>query len=175
MIKIAITGPESSGKSTLTKFLADYYDAPFCAEYAREYLTIHQGFYIQQDLDKIAAGQQKQWNALQEHKIAFYDTEMTVIFIWSNVKFGSVSPLIENAIEHQTFTHYLLCKPDIPWEDDPLRENQFDRDALFELYLEELSKRKFPFTIIEGDNIKREAKATDIIDHLLVTHNSSCF
>ena len=38
IIRIAITGPESTGKSMLTAQLAKHYKAVMVAEYAREYL-----------------------------------------------------------------------------------------------------------------------------------------
>jgi len=66
------------------------------------------------------------------------DTELTVIKIWSEYKYNSCSEFILNSYENQAFDHYFLCKPDIPWEPDPLRENENERDELFQLYLAEL-------------------------------------
>ena len=37
-IKICLFGPESSGKSTLSRKLSQHYNAPLVPEYAREYL-----------------------------------------------------------------------------------------------------------------------------------------
>ena len=37
-IKIVLYGPESTGKSTLAKQLAEYYKTDYVQEYAREYL-----------------------------------------------------------------------------------------------------------------------------------------
>ncbi len=37
-IKVVLFGPESTGKSTLAKELADHYNSIYIEEYAREYL-----------------------------------------------------------------------------------------------------------------------------------------
>jgi NadR type nicotinamide-nucleotide adenylyltransferase len=175
MLNIAITGPESTGKSELTAYLADYFDAPFSEEYAREYLEEQNGKYHVEDLNEIAIEQQQRWNNLKKAPLAFYDTEMLVLNIWSMVKFGKVSSIIQNALENQYFDHYLLCKPDIPWAPDPLRESQDVRDQLFEMYVALLKEKNFPFTVISGSFFNREQSAVRIVEDLLLTKNAKCF
>jgi len=174
MLKIAITGPESSGKSSLTNYLSNYYDAPFCQEYARDYLSKKEGSYNQNDLDQIAKGQLQHWENVKESAIAFYDTEMLVMKVWSSVKYGNVSSFISKALLNQDFHHYLLCKPDIPWELDPLRENPGNREELFNMYLELLEEKKLPYTVIAGNFSKRNSSAVHLIDDLLLTENARC-
>ena len=53
---IVITGPESSGKTTLTKALAKAFKTGYTEEYSREYLNCNSK-YKQEDLLKIAQGQ----------------------------------------------------------------------------------------------------------------------
>jgi nicotinamide riboside kinase len=48
--KIALTGPESSGKSTLARQLATYFDAPVVPEYARLFLSLLGRPYVEADL-----------------------------------------------------------------------------------------------------------------------------
>ena len=57
VIKIVIIGPESTGKSTLCEELAQHYDAPWCPEFAREYLLTYGTDYQYEDLLTIAKGQ----------------------------------------------------------------------------------------------------------------------
>lgn len=57
--KIVVIGPESTGKSTLCKLLAKYYNTLWCPEYAREYLLMHGVAYTYNDLLTIAKGQLK--------------------------------------------------------------------------------------------------------------------
>ena len=148
MTKIIVTGSESSGKTTICKSLSNYYNTPFAEEYSRMYLNSLQRDYRQEDLLEIAKGQLK---SNQENQIC--DTDLITIKIWSNYKYGNCNNWILEQIEKQKTENrfYLLCKPDIPWESDPLRENPTNREELFEIYKEEIEKLKHNYSIIEGD------------------------
>lgn len=146
-IKIAFTGPESSGKTTLAKRVAELFNGICIEEYAREYLINKLG-YEQKDLDIIAKNQYENWNV--EGDLIIADTELTVIKIWSEYRYNYCSEYILEKYNNQDFDHYFLCKPDIPWEEDPLRENPNNREELFELYLNELKLSNRRFTILEG-------------------------
>ena len=62
--KIVVIGPESTGKSTLCGYLADYYKTIWCPEFAREYLLENGTTYTVDDLITIAKGQ---LDAEQQH------------------------------------------------------------------------------------------------------------
>lgn len=150
-LRIAFTGPESCGKTTLAVWLSSFLELPCIAEYARTYLA-DQSAYLQEDLVVMATKQVALWP--NEGFIA--DTEMHVFEIWSKVKFAEVSPAISTLLASQSFDHYFLCAPDIPWEADPLRENPIDRHYLFEMYLNALQKNKRNFTVLTGSLEKRQ-------------------
>ena len=154
---IVITGPESSGKTTLTKALAKELNLGYTEEYAREYLNSNSN-YIQEDLLHIAKGQLQNEKA-NLNPIAIHDTDLITIKIWSEYKYNQCNPWIIEQIEEQKNKNrlYLLCKPDIPWEADPLRENPINRAELFEIFLSEIQNTKHPYFIIEGE--KRLEKA----------------
>jgi nicotinamide riboside kinase len=57
MKKIAVIGPESTGKSTLSEQLAVHYKTQWVPEYAREYLLQHGNKYTFDDLLIIAKNQ----------------------------------------------------------------------------------------------------------------------
>jgi len=149
MLKVIITGPESSGKTTLCKSLSNHFKIPFSKEYARKYLEKIERKYNKEDLIKIAEAQLK-----SEQKLKILDTDLITIKIWSYYKYGSCDKWILEQVEKQKHTKrfYLLCKPDIAWEEDKLRENPKNRMELFELYKKELKKLKHDFFIIEGND-----------------------
>ena len=163
-LRIALTGPESSGKTTIAKLLAEKMNGIFIPEFARQYLQ-NKSHYFQNDLDEIARGQMKQWQIEEDLLIA--DTELTVIKIWSEFKYNNCSEFILNSYENQAFDHYFLCEPDIPWEPDPLRENENEREELFELYLAELKQMKRPFTILSENLENRLALCDAVISNLV--------
>ena len=149
MLKIIITGPESSGKTTLCKALSTHFEIPFTEEYAREYLNNLESDYTQSHLLEIAKGQ-----LLSEHNAQILDTDLITIKIWSEYKYGNCNKWILEQIEKQKIEKrfYLLCKPDIPWEAQPQRENPNDRVELFEIYKQELDNLGHNYFIVEGEN-----------------------
>lgn len=152
--RIAITGPESSGKSTLAKSLAQHFNTVYVPEFARQYLNDLNRPYNYNDIEFIAKQQMKLEEKLIKNaeRFLFCDSDMLVTKIWCDVKFGKCHPWIENAVEENRYDLYLLCKTDIPWQKDPLREDENNRDKLFELYKKELESREFPFKIISGND-----------------------
>ncbi len=149
MLKIIVTGPESSGKTTLSKALSTHFEIPFTEEYAREYLNNLESDYTQSHLLEIAKEQ-----LLSEHNAQILDTDLITIKIWSNYKYGNCDKWIIDQIEKQKTEKrfYLLCKADIPWEGDPQRENPNDRVELFEIYKQELDNLGHNYFIVEGEN-----------------------
>ena len=151
MTKIIVTGPESSGKTTLCKSLSEHLNIPFIEEFSREYLNKQSGNYTQSDLIRIAKEQLLKEQINEE--ILICDTDLITIKIWSEYKYGSCDNWILEQIEKQKNENrfYLLCKPDIPWKADPLRENPANRETLFEIYKEELEKLKHNYFTVKGD------------------------
>jgi NadR type nicotinamide-nucleotide adenylyltransferase len=161
MIKIIITGPECSGKTSLTKSLATFFKASMVEEYAREYISKLDRKYIKKDLLEIAKIQLKSEKKLKNKKIIFCDTDLLTIKIWSEFKFGECDQEILQNIESRKLENhlYILCKPDIDWVFDPQRENQFDRDNLFVIYKKQLEEYGFNYFVIEkNDRLNKSIK-----------------
>lgn len=165
MIKVAITGPESSGKTTLSEQLANHFNVEWVPEFARTYLIERGGAYTQEDLDSIAKGQFEEMEKVQNRELVFYDTDLTVIKIWSEYKYNSSSTKIDELLRKQEVDLYLLCKPDLPWEEDPLRENPNNREVLYDLYLDALKDKGVTFAIISGTPKER-------LEHAIATVNT---
>lgn len=172
MIRIAITGPEASGKSELSKKLANHFHTSFAPEFAREYLEKKEGVYNFKDLDQIALGQiaNEETAMKKTGDICFFDTDILVLYVWSSFRFGRVSDLIKAALEERSYDFWLLCKPDLPWEEDQLRESpdQKERDELFEIYRKYLQKNHpNKYAVIDGFGNARFQKAVNAIKEIL--------
>lgn len=171
ILRIAVTGPESSGKSELSKGLAAHFRAPMAGEFARTFLAASQGHYTKDDLIEICHGQ----IALEEEAIAkandlvVFDTDMLVLKIWALFRFGSIPQEIERAHSLRRYDLRLLCKPDLPWTPDPFRESpdQSERDLLFSIYEKQLVDMRVPFTIVSGTGTQRLHNAIEGIDAFL--------
>jgi NadR type nicotinamide-nucleotide adenylyltransferase len=168
MKKIAIVGPESTGKTQLTRSLARRYNTVWVAEYAREYLEKLDRPYEADDLILIAQGQLDAEKAAGAwaNRWLFCDTNLLVIDIWSQVKYGETHPAIVRAMELDSYALHLLTAPDLPWEPDPLREHPHARDELFVQYENALQQAGVPYAVIQGKGDERVQQAIDLIDAL---------
>ena len=165
-MRIAITGPESTGKSELASKLAQHFHTLWVPEYAREYLNTLGRPYEYEDIAIIARKQIEQENALAKKakKLLFCDTDFLVTKIWSIYKYGKCDPWIEEMAESHRYDLYLLCNIDLPWEDDPLREHPGQRDELFRMYLKELKSIHASFILVSGTGKNRTDRAISAIE-----------
>jgi nicotinamide riboside kinase len=90
---------------------------------------------------------------------------MTVMRIWDQVKYGEISTLIEDLALSESYTILFVCKPDFPWEEDPLREHPEARNELFELYLQDLKIRQVPYHMLEGSLEERISRILKLLPH----------
>ncbi len=156
IVKIAVTGPESSGKSFTSEYLARFFDGWVVPEFGREYLNHLDRPYTYQDILSIARGQMDIEKKItvdaikNEVDIIFFDTELINTKIWADEKYRECDQLILEGILQSDYDHYLLMKPDIAWQPDPQRENPGDRDRLFDLYIQHLNDLKKSYTIVQG-------------------------
>ena len=164
MIKIAFLGPESSGKTTLAEMLTKKLNCSLVSEYARKYLE-NKPDYSVQDLKKIAEGQSRELYKKSKKREMFLisDTCLIDIEIWSEVKFKTLDPEIKKNSDEEKFDIYFLCRPDITWEEDHLRESPLNRDFLFDKFKEKLSSRKKKYYEVYGRLDNRLAFCLDII------------
>ena len=144
---LVITGPESSGKTTLANRLSQQFGVALVTEFAREYLEINGADYNYDDLIMIGKCQNiQEKDGHIRFPFVICDTDIITIDIWSEEIFGKSIQLPNNFKDKK---HYLLCKPDILWEPDPLRENPVDRSRLFELYEEYLMTHDLSYEVLD--------------------------
>lgn len=176
--KIAVIGPESTGKSSLCEQLAQHYNTRWVPEYARTYLLDHGMNYSYQDLLTIAKGQlaweDKYFDELKsltiDHSPLFIDTNMYVMKVWCEFVFGRCHDWILHQIAQREYDLYLLCNTDLPWVKDELREypDLESRQKLFHIYKDIMINQPVPWIEISGDYSQRFSKAVVAVDDLLV-------
>ena len=154
MFKVAIIGPESSGKSTLARYLANRYQGILVPEYAREYVERKGTTDVTYDeLCEIAKHQIEELELIanSQQPTAFFDTELIVTKVWFDYVFGRVPEWLNEAIRRFPMDVYLLTRPDLPWVPDPARSNGSDaiRRELFDRYEAEIQALNIPYYIIE--------------------------
>jgi NadR type nicotinamide-nucleotide adenylyltransferase len=170
MIKrIAITGPESTGKSSLAEKLANHFGTRWVPEYARAYLEKLGRPYEKSDLVEMAKGQMLQEDEMvkKADRLLFCDTDLLVFKIWCQHRFGHLHPTISENYERRQYHLYLLTNIDIPWKYDPQREHPHLRQFFFQWYERELKKKDQPYVIISGDHRQRFDSAVEAVENLM--------
>lgn len=168
--KVCVIGPECTGKSTLTRKLADHYQTPYVDEYARAYLDKLSRPYEQSDLLKIAHGQMRmedEWMR-DANRVLICDTNLLVVKVWSEHKYGNCEAEILEQMGHRHYDLYLLTDIDIPWENDPQREHPDKREYFWKIYQHEVQQSGVPYVEIRGNFDERSAAAINAIDSMLV-------
>ncbi|MGV3585757.1 MAG: AAA family ATPase [Adhaeribacter sp.] len=170
ILKVAITGPESTGKSTLATQLAAHYNTIWVPEFARTYIAELPQRYTPQDIENIARGQLTAVQAAvpTANKILFADTDLLVIKIWFTHAFGYCPNWILAALEKQDFDLYLLMDVDLPWQADEQREHPHLRQFFYDWYKKELKLYGFPFIQISGSQDERLQNALMHVNQLFI-------
>ena len=169
MIKVAILGPESTGKTALAKSLAEYFNAPWVPEHAREYVEKLTAPYTYADVCNIALMQIEQEKYYEEHpelsdSYVFFDTDLIITSVWFEYKYGLVPEFVTERLRAGFIDLYLLCVPDLPWETDPVREHGADRDFFYNWYKKEIEQTGKPSVIVKGIGNQRVQNAIDAIN-----------
>jgi len=174
IVRIAIFGPESTGKTTLAKQLADHYQTAWVPEFAREYLQEKldsgRGICDLNDILPIAYGQAKQEKdkTTIANKYLFCDTNLMVTKVFSEHFYQYCDPLLDAAARAHHYDLYFLTDIDVPWEADGLRDSPEGREILFSVFKKALIDHQKPFIILSGDKETRLNKAISILKELQI-------
>jgi len=175
-IKVVMFGPESTGKTTLSRQLARYYNSVWVPEYAREYLqdkwNNERKTCEPNDLLPIAAGQIKLENELAKKtdSVLICDTDLLETKVYSEAYYsGGCDPILEKYALENTYDLYFLTYIDTPWEADDLRDRPQEREAMFKVFEKELIKQQRPYVLLKGDKKARLETAVKHINKLLNT------
>jgi len=167
--RIAITGPESSGKTALAHALAMCFsESQVVNEYAREFLEarLPETDYTKEDLLFIGDQQRLSMQAANSPLVIF-DTDYLVLHIWMSEVFGDLHSVFYTWFKTEEFDLVLLCAPDIEWQPDPLRENETDRWRLFELYKSALEKEGKKYVTVKGEGEDRVSPVIALVQELV--------
>ena len=173
-IKVVLFGPESTGKTTLSRHLARYYNSVWVREYAREYLqekwNNERKTCEPKDLLPIAEGQMRLENesAQKTNSVLICDTDLLETKVYSEAYYsGTCDPILEKNAIANTYDLYFLTYIDTPWEADDLRDKPEDREEMFKAFENTLKKYNRPYILLKGDKKERLDLAVKHIDKLL--------
>ncbi|MES2417797.1 MAG: ATP-binding protein [Bacteroidota bacterium] len=167
--KIAIVGPESTGKSTMSQLLAKHYGVPWVPEFARYYCAALTGECTLQDEINMFHGQV----ALEESVLAtadvdfiICDTTFITVKIWSDEMLGTTPQVVLDGLKSRTYDFYVLLDIDLPWQEDPLRDFPHLREHFMEIWHKELSALQANYVVVGGIETRFQ-NAVNAIDRFL--------
>ncbi|MBC7641487.1 MAG: ATP-binding protein, partial [Flavobacterium sp.] len=168
IIKIAMFGPESTGKTTLAKQLAAHFETEYVPEFAREYLqdkfNKNKKTCEPEDLITIAIGQVKleNYGLNTANKFLFCDTNLLVTKVYSEIYFNFCDPILDKAAKKHKYDLFFLTDSDMPWQKDELRDSESKRNQTFETFEKSLIDNNKPYIKLSGDQDFRLQKAIKI-------------
>jgi NadR type nicotinamide-nucleotide adenylyltransferase len=169
IIKIAVVGPESTGKSTMSAFLARHYNTVWVPEYARGYCAALVAPPTWQDEKNMFTGQLALEKEImpQANKLLICDTTFITVKIWSDHTFGKSPQEVLDELPKHPYDRYLLLNIDLPWEEDPLRDFPEMREHFMAVWHEELAALKANYVLISGTGEDRYDNAVKAVDAFL--------
>ena len=178
VIKVAILGAESTGKTTLSRDLAEHFDSFWVPEYMRTYLQEKwddkQLTCTWEDLLPIAQGQTALENKLakqtaqlpSKNRYLFCDTSLFELMVYANWYYGDCPEALTKAALAHHYDLILLTKVDIPWVADDLRDSPYQREEISEYFASQLTHHQKPFCRIGGDRDERVRQVVDWLSKL---------
>lgn len=172
--RIAVMGPESTGKSTLTANLANYFSTNFVPEYGRLIYEIENKVEIK-DFIPISKGRQEieDWMIKSSNKFIFCDTEDITTYIFSKMycpnEYLETEEYFLNILkEKKKYDLYLLLKPDCQSIQDGTRNFLKEREDHYNVIKNWLKKLDCNYIEIGGDWKERTETSIEIIKDLLL-------
>jgi len=167
--RVCLFGPESTGKSTLARTLAEAFDTVAVPEYAQLLIAEQDGALAYEDIPRIARGQRASEQALarRANRVLFCDSDLLTTRIWSETLFDDCPAWICEEADRAAYDLTLLCDVDVPWVDDVHRYRPEDRRAFFARCRDALDARGRPYVVIRGDWAERDRAAIAAVRALL--------
>jgi NadR type nicotinamide-nucleotide adenylyltransferase len=168
--KIAVVGPESTGKSTMSAYLAKHYNTVWVPEYARGYCEQLTAPPTWQDEINMFYGQlalEREMDPLATNNLLICDTTFITVKIWSDEMFGRSPQEVLDELPKHPYDLYLLLDIDMPWEEDPLRDFPHMRDHFMNVWYKELNELNANYVLISGTGQGRYDSAVKAVDEFL--------
>jgi len=171
-IKIVMVGPESTGKTTLARFLAKYFDTAWVREYLREFSEVKlkndNKLVEKSDNYTLVKNQLSLENEAlnQANRFLFCDTNFLQTMIYSELYFKETDDFFWECFDNLKYDLYLLTDIDIEWEADGLRDAPLERESHYNYFKKRLMELNQPFVEISGNEQDRKQKAVQIAKDL---------
>ena len=156
LARVCVSGPESTGKTTLARRLAEWAGTECVPEASRLYAERIGRPLRASDVSPIAREHIAQADAgdararARDASFLVLDTDLVSTVIYARHYYGRVPPWIERAERARRASLYLLCDVDVPWIPDGVRDRPVHRDEMFTLFRRALERRRANVIVVRG-------------------------
>ena len=185
ILRIALIGAESTGKTTLCEALAAHYDTVWVAEYGREHWENkiaaqntppgETPAWSDDEFIHIAEEQQRRENdaATRANRVLICDTNAFATATWFERYAGTRHPEVDAIGARDQVDLYLIPSPDVPFVQDGVRDGEKIREWMHDRFLELIRANGTPYVLITGAWDARLPQAIAAIDALLAEHEAA--
>ncbi len=166
IVRVALLGAESTGKSTLAAALAEHYGTVWVPEYLREFVETTGRTPQEHEQFLIASTQVAYENAAARKACAylFCDTTPLMTALYSQFYFGRVDVPLQALADEHAYDFTIVTAPSGPWMPDGLqRESEAVRDLIHAQLLDVLNARDVRYLLVEGDVDQRIRQINDYL------------
>lgn len=168
LIRVVLTGSESTGKTVLARELANRYGAELAPEFVRDFAMRKGDAITFGDTNEIARGQiaLEDEHAARAIHLLIQDTDLLSTVVYCNHYYGECLAWIQKAAMDRRPDLYLLMEIDVPWIPDDVRDRETRREEMQQLFRSAVAASGSPSVVISGSWSQRLASACDAIDSL---------
>ncbi|HEX5973440.1 MAG TPA: ATP-binding protein [Gemmatimonadaceae bacterium] len=169
LVRVCVTGPESTGKTSLAQRLAEWAHTAWAPEASRVYAERRAAPLTSADVGPIAREHIALADAAAERARAHgasmlvLDTDLLSTVVYARHYYGAAPRWVERAERERRADLYLLCEVDVPWIPDGIRDRPEHREAMLALFERALASRRATVARVRGGWEERWATARDAV------------
>ena len=167
--RVSIVGPESTGKTTLARTLAEWFGTTWVPEWARTVLERRQGSLEGLDWGDLVRGQiaSEEARVRDANRVLICDTDPLATTVWAETLLGACPDELRAMALARRYDLTIVTDPGVPWVPDPARYLPEGGAAFFARTEDALQRAGRRYVVVRGTWEQRTRGAIEAVGALL--------